>query len=46
MDEAEGGCHTVGARGDQQGVRACVRAAGKVLEGNDRQTEDLSIIVR
>ena len=30
--------HTVGARGGQQGVRACVRAAGKALEGDDELT--------
>jgi len=40
------GGHTIGARGDQQGVRAHIRAAGKVLGGDDRQTHDLSIIVR
>jgi len=38
--------HTVGARGGQQGVRARVRAAGKALDGDDRQTDDSSIIVR
>ena len=27
------GGHTIGARGDQQGVRAHIRAAGKVLGG-------------
>jgi len=40
------------ARRNQQGVRACVRAAGKALEENDRQTDNdrqmlvSSIIVR
>ena len=29
---------TVGARGGQQGVRARIRAAGKALEEDDRQT--------
>jgi len=32
------GNHTVGVRGDQQGVRARVRASGEALEGDDRQT--------
>jgi len=32
--------HTVVARGGQHGVRARVRAAGKTLETNDRQTDD------
>jgi len=27
--------HTAGGQGDQQGVRARVRAAGKALEGDD-----------
>ena len=32
------GVQTAGARGDQQGVRARVRAAGKALEGDDGHT--------
>jgi len=32
------GGHPVGAREGQQGVRSCVRAAGKALEGDDRHT--------
>jgi len=33
------GGHTVGAGEGQQGVRACVRSAGKALEEDDRQTD-------
>ena len=32
------GGHTAWARGGQQGVRARICAAGKALEGHDRQT--------
>ena len=39
------GGHTVGARGGQQGVRARVHAAGKALEGDDRQMHIPCIIV-
>jgi len=39
------GGHPVGAREGQQGVRSHVRAAGKVLEGDNRQTHKSICII-